>query len=252
MKNLQLVKSESFGEIQADIYSNENEMFMTINQLAECLEYSNGRKGIENILSRNEYLKNPEFSVTLKLRGTDGKQYNNRVFTEDGIYEITMLSNQPKAKEFRAWVRKVLKDLRTGKSKLISMTEYQRLMVETRQKNAQTRTARELLKLAEKHKNKPYAQVLESYATKELTGEHLIPLPEITERTYSATEIGKRLGITPNKVGKLANKHNLKTDKYGKFSLDKAKYCDKEVESFRYYESVIDVLKSLLTIDKAG
>lgn len=58
---------------------------MTSEQLGECLGYLNGRKGIDNLIDRNEYLKSKEFSVTLKLRATDGKTYNTRVFTEDGI-----------------------------------------------------------------------------------------------------------------------------------------------------------------------
>ena len=39
MNGLQIVKSEQFGTVEADIYSNGQEVFMTINQLAECLEY---------------------------------------------------------------------------------------------------------------------------------------------------------------------------------------------------------------------
>ena len=47
---------------------------------------------------------NEEFSVVTKLVSTDGKQYNTRVFTEDGIYEVTMLAKTEKAKQFRATV----------------------------------------------------------------------------------------------------------------------------------------------------
>lgn len=78
---MELIKSETFNGIECDIYKQE-EMFMTINQLANCLEYSNGRKGIDNLIDRNDYLKEKEFSVTLKMRGTDGKSYNTRLFTE--------------------------------------------------------------------------------------------------------------------------------------------------------------------------
>lgn len=120
MNQLQLIKSDKFGENECDIYSDGTEMFMTIDQIANCLEYSNGRKGIENLITRNEYLKDKEFSVTLKLRATDGKQYDTRVFTEDGIYEVTMLSRTEKAKQFRAWVRKLLKSIRAGKAAVIS------------------------------------------------------------------------------------------------------------------------------------
>lgn len=66
MNKLTLVKAEHFGEIEADIYSNGKEMFMTINQLAECLEYAD-KKSVENIIDRNRYLKNKEFSFLQKV-----------------------------------------------------------------------------------------------------------------------------------------------------------------------------------------
>lgn len=61
MKNLELVKAERFGKVEADIYSNGKEMFMTIGQLAACLEYAD-KKSVENLIDRNPYLRNGEFS----------------------------------------------------------------------------------------------------------------------------------------------------------------------------------------------
>ena len=49
-----------------------------------------------------------------------------------------------------------------------------------------------------------YSQILDSYITKELYGEHILPLPERTEHYYTAEEAGKILGISANKVGELA------------------------------------------------
>lgn len=115
--NLQLIKSATFGEVQTDIYSNGNDMFMTIGQLAACLEYAD-KKSVENLIERNSYLKNSEFSFIQKVPLTAGGTQSTRTFTEDGIYEVTMLSNQPKAKEFRAWIRKILKGLRKGDLKI--------------------------------------------------------------------------------------------------------------------------------------
>lgn len=243
MNELQLIKQANFGEIQADFYSNDKEVFMTINQLAQCLGYSS-KSGVENMLSRNEYLKSKEFSNTHKL-WVDNKLRDTRVFTEDGIYEVTMLSKTEKAREFRAWVRKILKSLRKGESKLVSMTEYQKLMAQTRIENARIRKAQILTKLADQYDG-TYKQVLQSYATKELTGEALIPLPRLEERLYTATEIGDILGISANKVGKLTNTHNLKTDEYGKWFHDKSRHSNKEVESFKYNERIIPVLKGLI------
>lgn len=114
---LELVKSFKFNEVECNIYSKDNEMFMTINQLAEVLGYKD-RKGIEKIIERNQYLKDREFSVTDKMSATDGKEYKTRIFTEDGIYEITMLSKTETGKKFRKVVRKVIKSLRKGENSL--------------------------------------------------------------------------------------------------------------------------------------
>ena len=120
--------------------------------------------------------------------------------------------------------------------------------IEARYNNSLVRKANLLLKIAKENPNlsKEYIQVLQSKATEIITGQEILPLPVVEEKTYSATEIGERLGISANKVGKLANAHNLKTERYGKFFHDKSKYSNKEVETFRYYENVIPVLETLL------
>ena len=120
--------------------------------------------------------------------------------------------------------------------------------IEARLKNARAREANILLKISNNpNLSKEYVQVLQSKATEIVTGEKLLPLPVAERKTYSATEIGNELGITSTKVGILTNKHNLKTDKYGKLFHDKSRYSSKEVESFRYYDNVIPVLAEILS-----
>lgn len=53
MNNLQLIKSSKFGEVECDIYSNKKEMFMTTNQLSDCLGYKE-KNGIKKIVKRCE------------------------------------------------------------------------------------------------------------------------------------------------------------------------------------------------------
>lgn len=91
-----------------------------------------------------------------------------------------------------------------------------------------------------------YSQILDSYITKELYGEHILPLPERTEHYYTAEEAGKILGISANKVGRIANLNHLKNEKYGKWFIDKAKYANKEIEAFRYNQAGIDCIRKLL------
>ena len=119
MSNLVLFKSEMFGKVECDFYQDENDVLvMTSEQLGQALEYADPQKGISTLVSRNKYLEDEEFSSFLSLRGEAGTR-ETRVFTEDGIYEVTMLAKTEKAKEFRTWVRKVLKGLRSGQLKLV-------------------------------------------------------------------------------------------------------------------------------------
>ena len=76
--------------------------------------------------------------------------------------------------------------------------------------------------------------------------QNILPLPEVEERTYSATEIGKMFGISSQKIGRLATKHNLRTNEYGKYFYDKSRYSNKEIETFRYYEDAVDKFKNIL------
>ena len=248
MSDLKLIKSEYFGNVECDFYGKSGEVYMTISQLAECLGYAS-KSGMENIISRHEYLKKPEFSGTYSLwvpNGNGFSQQKTRIFTEDGIYEVTMLAKTERAKEFRSWVRTVLKALRTGKTKLVGMTEYQQMMAETRRRNARVQSARILTQLAKQYHGTTYEQVLNAHATKELTGEYLLPLPKLGEKTYSAEDIGSMLGVSANMVGRIANANGLKSEEYGAWFNDKAKSSNKEVQSFRYFESAIPVIRDIL------
>lgn len=95
--------------------------------------------------------------------------------------------------------------------------------------------------------NRTYKQILDAYAVKELTGTFALPLPELEEKNYSATEVGQILGISANMVGKIANKLNLKKEgEYGKWYIDKARNSNKEVNSFRYTQKAIDAIKTAI------
>jgi len=128
VNDLVLFKSEIFQGIECDFWKNENsnEIFMTSEQLGMVLGFSNPSKGINNLTNRklkngeipNEYLKSKEFSATLAMRTPSGIQ-ETRIFTEDGIYEVAFLAKTQKAKEFRSWVRQILKGLRKGELELL-------------------------------------------------------------------------------------------------------------------------------------
>lgn len=86
-------------------------------QLGECLGYSNPTIAINKLADRNDYIKSEEFSTLTTLVSVENSRRvkrDVRVFNENGIYEVTFLANTDKAKEFRCWVRRLLKSLRKG------------------------------------------------------------------------------------------------------------------------------------------
>ncbi len=261
MKDLQLIKSSKFEEIECDIYSNEKELFMTMRQLSDCLGYKE-KDGIKKIVKRNEYLKKKEFSQVVAINfGEGGGQIDTtqetRVFTEDGIYEVTMLAKTEKAKEFRAFIRKLLKSLRKGEAKIIKPSNEQIQLLEIKNKNAdarlrnaKVREAKFLLEAVDKYKNvlaEQSVELLTINALEVINGKDTIDKPKLTEKKYySATEIGEELGISANKVGKIANANNLKTDEYGKTVLSKSLYSAKQCPTFIYNEKGKNKIKEIV------
>lgn len=86
---------------------------MTRNQIGNALGYGNPQKAMDNIHARNKG-RLDQFSVTLKLSGTDGKLYDTHLYSEKGIYEIMRKSNQPKADDFYDFAYDVIEGLRKG------------------------------------------------------------------------------------------------------------------------------------------
>jgi hypothetical protein len=89
-------------------------------------------------------------------------------------------------------------------------------------------------------------QVIVATLVNPLVGHEVIPLPVIEEHYYTAGEIGKMLDVSAQKVGRVANANNLKTEQYGKFFLDKSAYSSKQVESFRYNANGVEALRHLI------
>lgn len=89
-------------------------------------------------------------------------------------------------------------------------------------------------------------QVIVATLVNPLLGHEVVPLPVIEEHYATAGEVAAQIGCTANKVGRVANKHNLKTEQYGKFFLDKSRHSDKQVEAFRYNAEGVQALRHLI------
>ncbi len=176
---------------------------------------------------------------------------------ESLFYRLGMKASNKVADAFQNWLAmEVIPSIRktgsysTGQAQ--PKVDTKEKEIEARLINARVRKASMLLKIADKVDNPTYQQIMYSKATEVLNGKPLIPLPKVERKTYSAAEIGEKLGITAHKVGSIANKHNLKTEEYGLMVWDKSQYSNKQVETWRYYENAIPVLKSLMDKEQKG
>ncbi|WLD34074.1 Rha family transcriptional regulator [Enterobacter cloacae subsp. cloacae] len=83
-------------------------------------------------------------------------------------------------------------------------------------------------------------------AVNDAAGIELLPLPKVEEHLHTAGDIAEMLGVSPQMIGRLANKHDLKTEQYGMYVWDKAKHSDKQVEAFRYNTEGVEALRYLI------
>lgn len=83
-------------------------------------------------------------------------------------------------------------------------------------------------------------------AVNDAAGIELLPLPRVEEHYHSAGEVGEMLGVSAQKIGRIANAHNLKTDEFGIFVMDKAAHSSKQVEAFRYNAEGVKALRHLI------
>lgn len=128
-----------------------------------------------------------------------------------------------------------------------SLVQQRRLQI--MEDNAATRKASIMYKIAMATESNSSRQSLLAQAAKELTGEMTIPV--MKHKEYSATEIGKLLGITSNKVGRIANEIGIKAEqpgqnKYGRWANSKSKHSDKEVPQWLYFEKGFRAIKAYL------
>lgn len=232
---LQIFNNSDFGNIR--VVENSGEPWFVGKDVAEVLGYTNPSKALADHVDADDKLNN-ETLLSLGQRG-------GWLINESGLYSLILSSKLPTAKKFKRWVTsEVLPTIRkTGSYKTPKQSsDRDKAML----KNAQARSAKLWLEIAKNTGIQTYKDVCNAYAAKELAGEDVLPLPKVQEKSYSATDIGKMLGVSKSRIGALANKNNMKCDEYGSWYHDKSPYSGKEVEAFRYNSKAIEKFRALL------
>lgn len=117
------------------------------------------------------------------------------------------------------------------------------------EENAKTKQAQLLFKVASGTASNSARERIFAHIATELTGEKFIP--EIQEKEFSAKEVGDELGITANKVGRIANILDLKAEQpgqnqFGRWAMSKSQYSNKEVAQWLYYQAGVNKIAEFL------
>lgn len=239
------------------VVETNNQRVLTTAQIAE--QYGTDTRIISNNFNRNE------------KRYVEGKHYY--CLTGDVLREFKANHQfddlRPNTNKFYLWTEKgalmLAKSLNTDKAwqayevlvdTYFSVREQgqlpQRLdrtkALEVKEMNARVRMSNQFLKLAnaETTLSKDYKSILIAKAAEVLAGEAILPMPKSEQKMYTATEIGKMLGVSAQKIGRLSSQNGMKTEEYGEFYKDKSPYSCKEVDAFRYNEKAVERFKELL------
>lgn len=189
-----------------------------------------------------------------EYKDSTGKKNQMYILTLEQCKQVLMRESKFVRKGVLEYIHKLENELRS------KQIEYERVQVPTmtdeelefRKEELKLRKLELLKDVRDSVKIDSYKDILNSVIVKETTGEMYLPLPKIKQLSYSATEICKMLKdrynveITTNKLGRLANKGNLKVNDNGIWVLDKKKYSSGTTETFRYYEKMVEVFYKLI------
>lgn len=243
MNKLTVFKNEQFGEVR--VVEQNGEPWFVGKDVATILGYAKPLNALATHVDEDDSLKQG-------LIDSMGRTQETIIINESGLYSLILSSKLPQAKQFKRWVTsEVLPSIRKTGSYATPKSKDERLHV--MEMNARSRMAQTYLKLANVDTlSDTYKTVLVSKASEVLAGEPILPLPVSKhDKVYSAKEIGEIFGISANKVGRIANEHNLKIPEYGEYRRDKSQYSAKEVDTWVYFETAIAEFSKILGIEVA-
>lgn len=238
MNEITMFKNPEFGEIRTvDI---NGEQWFIGRDVAAALGYSATRNAIFAHVDDEDKLTH---RISASGQGRDVILIN-----ESGVYALIFSSKLENAKRFKHWVTsEVLPAIRQHGSYAIA-AQTDKTATDIQFLNARTMNANVYVNLLQHvdTKSESYKAILMACAANTAAGQLVLPLPKADfGKTYSATDIGRILGISRQMVGRIANQHGLKIDEYGEWYHDVASN-GKECDNFRYNDAAVAKFKEIL------
>lgn len=217
-------------------------------EVAKALGYADPHQAIEynckSLIKLN--------SVQCTESGLGFKPKGVILLTEPDFYRLILRSKLPSAEKVQDWVcEEVLPAIRKTGSYTTTKPTSDNGLQQFRKARAikmATEAANDILNMLPELSGNSRQCVIAGLVNP-VAGSEVIPLPVLTEKLLSATEIGEALGVSANRIGKIANANNLKTPENGEFVMDKSRYSNKQVSTFRYNATGVEKIRALLSAE---
>lgn len=185
----------------------EGQVFFSSEEIGRQLGYRQPLKSINVLWNRNQKeLKG--YATGIKLMSVDGCLRETRCFTEEGVYILSMLANTPRAREFRAKLARLLREIRERRVTLARESGYLQGLDEGRaamlpevkaaEKKAQRETAQRFWRLGPKDKRRMRSVV--RYRNMGLGINSIAKLLDIGKReAFHLLKAAEVMGLVPNR-----------------------------------------------------
>lgn len=219
MNELQVLENEvTLMGKTFNVYGTVEEPLFRAKDVADWIEHSNVSAMVQSV--------DEDEKLTINTTYSEAQKHNELFLTENGVYEVLMLSRKPVAKEFKKEVKKMLHVLRTKKATLMPTS-----FADALEAYAKEIRAREEIQQALFAETQQKILALEQKEAAEAETARIFQYNKnFHENLYTTTDLAKMLGTTANKIGRIANEQGLKQEplygKLGKIQLNNGRWCN--------------------------
>ncbi|MBQ6664124.1 MAG: hypothetical protein IJM68_00910 [Synergistaceae bacterium] len=252
------------NEFSVRSIEDNGEIWFVAKDIAECLEYSEASVNNPGVLFANVPAIWADHKPIM-VRSENGiiQEREMLCLTEQGVYFFLGRSDKPKALPYQMWIAgDVVPSIRKTGNYSIAPQHMSQDEIQAKLRELEIRSNEVNLHRTEFIRSMldnppfpitPETRTVFAHEAFRLSSGHecLAMLPECTDKWYTASELGSILGISANKVGRIAIKNGIKppegeSNRYGRWIFSKSKHSSREVPSFIYSSEGLEWFREYL------
>ncbi len=230
-KDIALIHNQPIGNINR-IVNNNRKWFEDGIDVMDLKTNASGASVLQNMFTKAQW----------------GNANHIYLFSERGYSMLIKFMNDEKATQIYKELLNNYFNIR-AQIEYHEPTEFEKINQQIARDKALTAKGTAIYEIAKLTDDNETKQALLMQAASEITGKTFLPV--MKKVFYSATQVGEQLGISANKVGRLANKIGIKADQpgenqFGRWATNKAKHSSREIYQWLYSTDGVKAIKQNL------